>query len=54
MILKRINDESLSYNEKNIEDFINDIIGTLNFLEVEKRMKLIDDDKDDVNSIFNV
>ena len=48
LILKRINDESLSYNEKNIEDFINDIIGNLNFLEVEKRMKLIDDDKDEV------
>lgn len=48
LILKRINDESLSYNEKNIEDFTNDIVGNLNFLEVEKRMKLIDDDKDEV------
>ncbi|KEI81383.1 CRISPR-associated helicase/endonuclease Cas3 [Clostridium botulinum] len=48
LILKRINDESSSYNENNIEDFINDRIGKLNFLEVEKKMKLIDDDKDEV------
>ncbi|NFJ63285.1 hypothetical protein FC886_18845 [Clostridium botulinum] len=48
LILERINDESSSYNENNIEDFINDKIGNLDFLEVENKMKLIDDDKDEV------
>ena len=48
MVLKRINDESSKFNENNIEAFINDKIGKLNFLEVQKKMKLIDDDKNEV------
>lgn len=48
LILKRINDESEKLNGNNIQAFINDVIGKLNFLEVEQKMKLIDDDKDEV------
>lgn len=48
LILKRINDESEKLNGNNIQAFINDVIGKLNFLGVEQKMKLIDDDKDEV------
>ncbi len=48
MVLKRINEESSKFNENNIEDFINDKIGKLSFSEVEKKMQLIDDDKNEV------
>ncbi|WP_291560592.1 MULTISPECIES: CRISPR-associated helicase Cas3' [unclassified Clostridium] len=48
LVLKRINEESSKFNENNIEDFINDKIGKLSFSEVEKKMQLIDDDKNEV------
>ncbi|SFA71930.1 CRISPR-associated helicase/endonuclease Cas3 [Clostridium frigidicarnis] len=48
LILKRINGESEKLNGNNIQAFINDVIGKLNFLGVEQKMKLIDDDKDEV------
>lgn len=44
-ILDDINSETSKVNDKNIENFINNIIGKLNFLDIEKKMKLIDDDK---------
>lgn len=44
-VLEDINSETSKLNDKNIENFINNIIGKLNFLEIQKKMKLIDDDK---------
>lgn len=43
-ILKEIKENSKRLNEKNLEEFFKDKVGKLNFIDVENRMKLIEDD----------
>lgn len=47
-ILKEIITNTSQCNDGNIERFLNEKVGNLEFSEIEKRMKLIDDDKDEI------
>ncbi|GAA0769923.1 CRISPR-associated helicase/endonuclease Cas3 [Clostridium subterminale] len=47
-ILKEIIANTSQCNDGNIERFLNEKVGNLEFSEIEKRMKLIDDDKDEI------